>query len=328
MDEWFYNESDDTTNMDKNALAALGKFNSNYELIVAHHITADSQKQTLGVNNKKCRFCARSTPEVTFKQVAHALPHCIGNNSLFTYNECDACNNKFGRLLETHFANFMNLDHTIVGIKGKRGYPKYKMDNAQIETTGTSIDWTDIPPENIDHDPENGILRITQKMPGYIPVALYKSFVKMALTIMPEKEITYLSRTMDWINEDKHHDSKFTFESLCIFHGKVDSSERESGISAIVIKRKEATDIVDPYLMFRLTYGSFMFQVPIPLCDKDALHSFSSFPYMPTLPDLKYGFNKMQLGLMNLRITETVKTEMTVVIKDIDGTGTVTYLDE
>lgn len=328
MEHWFYNFKNGSTDMDKNVLAALDKFNHQYELIVAHHITTESQKQTLGINNKSCRFCHKSMPEVTFRQITHALPHCIGNNALFTYNECDQCNNKFGRLLETHFANFMNLDHTIVGIKGKRGYPKYRMDNALIETTGAFIEWKDVPPENIVHDFEEGIVRITQKMPGYIPVAIYKSFVKMALTIIPQNEMIHFDRTLEWINEDRHDDGKFVFDALCLFHGKVESSKRESGISALVVKRKEHTDKVNPYLMFRLTYGSFMFQVPIPLCDKDTTTSFSHFPYMPTLTDLKYGFNKMELGLMNLRLSEVVRTEMTVTIKDLDGSGTIAYIDE
>lgn len=85
MDECFYNESDGTTNIDKNTLAALGKFNSNYELIVAHHITANSKKQALGVNNKKCRFCARSKPAVTFKQVAREAALLVWIELVFVF---------------------------------------------------------------------------------------------------------------------------------------------------------------------------------------------------------------------------------------------------
>lgn len=214
MENWFYNYIDGSTNMDVNALAAIDVIDSQYKAIVAHHINEESKKRTIGINNDSCRFCGRNAPEVTFRQVAHALPNCIGNNILFGYNECDQCNNKFGRLLETHFANFMHLDHTILGVRGKKGFPKYKMDNALIETTGSFIDWKDTPLENIVQAPEDGMVHITQKMPGYIPVALYKSLVKMALTIIPEIELIHLQRTLEWISEDSHDNSKFKFDAL------------------------------------------------------------------------------------------------------------------
>jgi hypothetical protein len=43
-------------------------------------------------NSRICRFCGQAKPEVSFRKEAHALPESIGNKSLFTYYECDACN--------------------------------------------------------------------------------------------------------------------------------------------------------------------------------------------------------------------------------------------
>ena len=39
--------------------------------------------------NRRCRFCGKTTPEVSFRKEAHALPECVGNKSLFTYYECE-----------------------------------------------------------------------------------------------------------------------------------------------------------------------------------------------------------------------------------------------
>ncbi|KIA92251.1 hypothetical protein OC25_17600 [Pedobacter kyungheensis] len=328
MDKWFYNYNNGDTNFDRDALNALNVIDHQYQIMAYHHLTAGSPKQFLGINNKICRFCNQRWPVVKFKKIAHALPRCIGNNVLFSYNECDDCNNKFGRLLETQFANFMNLDHTITGIRGKKGYPKYKMENAAITTTGSFIDWKEVPPENIDFDQQAGIVRITQKMPGYIPIAVYKSFVKMALTLVPEDEMPNFSKTLEWINEKSHQGSQFQFDALSMLQGKVSSTQREAGISAIVLKRKAQTDESHPYMMFRLTYGSFMFQLPIPLSIKDSVSGFAQFPYIPTMHDLKYGFNKLELARLNLRSTEVQKTEMTVTITDLDKSGTISYLEE
>jgi hypothetical protein len=50
-------------------------------------------------------FCGEISPEVTFKLEAHALPEALGNKSLTTTHECDACNQGFGRGIENDFGH-------------------------------------------------------------------------------------------------------------------------------------------------------------------------------------------------------------------------------
>ena len=50
---------------------------------------------------KVCRFCGKKESEVTFNKIAHATPECTGNRYLASYYECDECNKKFGRQLES-----------------------------------------------------------------------------------------------------------------------------------------------------------------------------------------------------------------------------------
>ncbi|MFA5251657.1 MAG: hypothetical protein WC454_03620, partial [Phycisphaerae bacterium] len=38
------------------------------------------------VNERKCRFCGKSEPAVSFKNRAHAIPECLGNKSLILMN--------------------------------------------------------------------------------------------------------------------------------------------------------------------------------------------------------------------------------------------------
>jgi hypothetical protein len=51
-------------------------------------------------------FCGESSPEDTFKLEAHALPEALGNKSLTTTYECDACNQGFGRGIENDFGHW------------------------------------------------------------------------------------------------------------------------------------------------------------------------------------------------------------------------------
>lgn len=320
----YYNYSDHSTDMNKDVLDFVNEFNKYYSVNTYYHINESSSKQILWYKVYKCRFCKKTAPEVSFKREAHALPHLIGNNLLFTHIECDDCNGKFGRVLETHFANFMHLNHTLTGVKGKKGYPEFKIDNANITTTGSFINWQDLPNENFNYDLTAGILTITQKMHSYIPIAVYKCLVKMALTIMPESELINFEKTLEWINEDDHKDSKFHFEHLWLLHGSVSTLERFQDISAIILKRHETTHTDNPYMIFRLTYACFMFLVPIPLGTLDKTISSLIMPYVPNVFDLEHGFGKMELNAMNCYPTELIKgTEMTIKITDLDGTSTI-----
>jgi hypothetical protein len=47
-------------------------------------------------SERKCRFCGKSNPEVSFKKKAHLIPEFLGNKMLLSDFECDSCNYEFG----------------------------------------------------------------------------------------------------------------------------------------------------------------------------------------------------------------------------------------
>lgn len=85
----------------------------------------------------------------------------------------------------------MHLDHSIFGVKGRNGFVKFKTKDATIQTDGAKVAWSDIPNENLEFDEKTFSLTIRQKMATYVPVAVYKCLVKMALTIMPEEDVPH-----------------------------------------------------------------------------------------------------------------------------------------
>jgi hypothetical protein len=76
--------------------------------------------------NRRCRFCGKTEPEVSFRNDAHALPECTGNKSLFTYYECDVCNKAFGDGCDNDFGNWSLPMRTMSRIRGKNGIPIIK----------------------------------------------------------------------------------------------------------------------------------------------------------------------------------------------------------
>ncbi|CUU82526.1 HNH endonuclease [Campylobacter hyointestinalis] len=70
-------------------------------------------------NVKKCRFCGKSCPEVTFKNISHAIPECLGNKQIICKNECDECNKFFSEKLENHLDKITLPYRNINFLKGK-----------------------------------------------------------------------------------------------------------------------------------------------------------------------------------------------------------------
>jgi hypothetical protein len=315
------------TDMNSEALRYLDHYTSLYEIVTSHHLTAKSDKQVLGKNTFQCRFCGNIKPNVTFKKKAHAIPEFIGNRALFSQWECDQCNSKFGRLLEANFANFMHLNHTLYGISGKNGNPVFKTgDGTRIETKDSLIDWQGVPDENIELDTANSSVQIKQKMPSFIPVAVFKTLVKMALTIIPETELKYFSNTIEWLLEDEHRTSRFLINDLWMYYGTFESADRCDQLSVVLAKKRQLDNQQLPYMLFNLNYGNFDFQLPIPLCtiDEDRIFNQSSITYLPHLTDFKHGFGKMALHAFNMYYKEQiVGKEMTFILTDISGNGTI-----
>ncbi len=119
--------------MSKNATgyeAACSFHDTHYEVIGAW-ILEPGKKITLGKqDNQVCRFCGQGCPGVTFKKKAHAIPESLGNKSLYTTYECDACNQMFGQGIENDFGNWSKPMRNFAGTRGKRSVPTIKMESA------------------------------------------------------------------------------------------------------------------------------------------------------------------------------------------------------
>lgn len=316
----FYKNNKMTDNI---AEKSFEHFKKSYHLVTLHQLRTGSKRTILGERKFICRFCGKGKPDVKFKKVAHALPHLIGNNSLFTHYECDECNQHFGDTIERHYAAFMHLDHTFSGIAGKNGIPKFKASNANIESTGSFIEWQEVPHEKMEVDQKNGKVVITQQMPTFVPVAVYKCLVKMALTILPEQYFNGFNNTISWLKEVDHSNTGFPFTKLCMLTGTSTTRTQFKEITAVVAMRKENLNLEIPKFIFRLTYGNFLFFLPIPLHCDDTMAKWSTIPYLPTTIDLGLGYETTSYHIIDFSYCKPAYgLEKTFTIQDLDGSGT------
>ena len=94
-------------------------FAKNYDFVFQKIFTPEDKLILGDKENRVCRFCRLAKPDVSFRKRAHALPESIGNKSIFSFYECDDCNEYFGQTIENDFANWSLPYRSIMRIRGK-----------------------------------------------------------------------------------------------------------------------------------------------------------------------------------------------------------------
>lgn len=239
-------------------------FEANYIPIV--DINLLDEKVVLGERTDSCRFCGKTREEVSFKKIAHAFPELIGNKLLYSEYECDECNEKFSSSIEDHLAKYLSVYRTLCRVSGKKGVPSFKTKakTARIDHTNGILQLQ----ESIDDlitelDEENNSLIIKTTREPYIPNAVYKCFVKMAITIMPEAELKNFINAKYWLQVTDYENTPSIIKpAICLFSFTPGNNPYKF-IKAMLLKRKEGSEKV-PYMILIVAFQNFFFQTIIP----------------------------------------------------------------
>lgn len=145
--------------------------------------------------NKKCRFCDRyESLGATFREVAHATPDSLGNNLLFSYEECDECNDKFGKGVELDFIKYLNLSRTLHKIKNKKG----KLNVIVGENFCTDRTGNIYVEEITQKEKETGFKQL--KANDTITLqGMYRAMVKFVINLIPNEYLSEFQETIKWI---------------------------------------------------------------------------------------------------------------------------------
>lgn len=169
------------------------------------------QRTSIGAWDKYhriCRFCSGKLGEtnkfhkkVTFEKKAHAFSQALGNNQVILYEECDACNERFGagRGIEFSLIAILKMFRAVHGLKGKDGLKAVDGENFTLKRDEKllTINYNGIAPE--DFDLKNLNLELVQK-DKYIPQDIYRCLSKFILSVIGSKDIMFFSKTIEWIN--------------------------------------------------------------------------------------------------------------------------------
>ncbi len=224
--------------------------------------------------DRVCRFCNKKMPDVTFIKQAHVIPEFLGNKYWIGDDECDTCNHLFGTR-EQHLSNYLGISRTLNQTKGKRDIPTFEsVGGGVVAGHGSFLNQTDCiiiegknaAKEHFTKDIATSQIRFKTKKHGYVPVYVYKSLLKIALSILPKREIkNYANALLFVFSENVSHNHL----DPCIMN--VCKSEFGVGpaFPIVLLYEKKDPQSSIPTHFYTLLYKNYSFNFHVPLNEKD-----------------------------------------------------------
>lgn len=257
-----------TDDLNERILEQLGTLLDLYHIRVYN---GAGKSQYFGVSeNRTCRFCGKSEPDVKFSSKAHAISECLGNKSLICNEECDDCNDIFSKTIEPDIAHMLSFLLTLHSIQGKRGLRKttgknFKMSLDKSTATDNNIGTLKI---LFDRDfPTDFNNFIKNKLPidtsnlKFTPQNVYKCLCKYVISILDNAVLPSFEDTIKWIN------NKTRYCKLPIVAIGNSATIHSEPILLVSIRKKDNYN--NPYCFAILSIANITFAFIVPFSSKD-----------------------------------------------------------
>lgn len=244
------------------------------------HLFDDYNVKTLGqwrdyIGNReerKCRFCFKKPPLVSFKNKAHAISQGIGNNNVISLDECDDCNERFSREIEPSLISYLSLYRAIFGIKGRNGIKKIKANKFELfrQDGEVIINMKD----NLRPVIEDDKYQISLPQIGrYTPSSVYKCLVKYFLSVVDHEYLEGFKDTIKWVNGEQLFENELPKVAVSLNNQEF----TEFPIITIFIRKRPIFEI--PYAFAELRFTIFRYVYLIPFSKEDQKHFLSEDEY-------------------------------------------------
>jgi len=276
-------------------------------------IVVDNRKKTIlkHYEEKRCRFCGKSYPEVKFKNDAHVISQFLGNRTLVSNFECNTCNSLFSKY-ESSLAAFINPYRSILQIKGGKGkgYPKHKEpdekfsvftenDNITIETFDKNL---------IKVNQSSKTLSLQPTIQSYIPINIYKVFLKIGLCFIKEDEIRFYGKAIEFLQDYNNNNFKYTY--FAKVYKTFIPGIYNSPTSLFIFNIKKKTKNYPNHIIV-LAHNNFIYQYILPFY-KNKIYKRNdeiTFPLFPIIIDISYfkKYGNYTQEVLDLSSTEKIK---------------------
>ena len=275
------------------------------------HLDTASGRIEIGQSGP-CRFCLKSSPEVTFSKKAHAISNLLGNDEIFSIDECDTCNEFFGISFEDDLSKYLGGMRTLSQMNGKNGIPSYKtkqkLSRIDVGADGVKMISTD-GDEIIQIDESTNSVAIKIQKQAYSPLGVYRAFVKMALSIAPVELLSSLNMTRQWLLDitlvGYPYFRPFMIETFIPGPGPL-----KNNVFVMLLRRSGDENM--PALVFWLSVSNYCFQIPVPcpVFDQNLAGKTVLFPRIPHMLDDNNPHGQFKARTVDLSSAEKVKDQV------------------
>lgn len=173
-----------------------------YDIITQELVEPSTGRRFIG-SRASCRFCGTCDPSAFgAKTNAHSFPQALGNRTLFSLDECKACNAHFS-VFEDALCKAVGPFLTLGGVSGKKGVRqtgrtkgpsllRHSSEDGKRHISGRAhAEFADA----LSADRQTGhlILRMPIEGDKFVPLYAYKALVKMGLALLPSEELNHFA---------------------------------------------------------------------------------------------------------------------------------------
>lgn len=223
--------------------------------------------------DKVCKFCQKTSKENTFKNIPHVIPELLGKNNYTSNEECDNCNKLFGAY-ETDLANYISPYQTLIGQKTKTKIPTFQS-RKELNEKSTTIRYINGNPNinfqnnlsDFNYDLSNKNLSIKLKKKKFIPINVYKSLVKIGLSLCPVNELKDFKTTIEWLSKCDNNQEIIYDIPLNLYRTRFSNKHYKKPFATLYKRKLEITNnVYEPKLCLVVCSGLLVFQLFIPFC--------------------------------------------------------------
>ncbi|MBP1167238.1 hypothetical protein JOE44_004122 [Chryseobacterium sp. PvR013] len=264
----------------------LKAFDKEYKLEIYYKPpTSYKNLKRKSVSDRICRFCGKDSNETSFKSKTHVISELFGKNSGISDHECDTCNNFFSTF-EGDMANFLGLDRSINAL-GFQTPPTFLSGDKSIKAkrnvfkgfNGIEIRALK---DGVIQKKEKGNIEFSVIENSYIPINIFKCLLKIALTVIPDDNISKYKLCLNFIMQNQNA-SHFAHHAKQIHRGLLGFSV---SVPKILIFRKRNFESKLPTYWIKLYYQNSYIQFYLPYYEDDKILSIGeeiSYPLCPPL---------------------------------------------
>jgi len=218
--------------------------------------------------DRTCRFCGGTLATgARFDKEAHAIPAALGNKYLKLCDECDECNEYFGNTTEPTLVELLNIQRVFLGIESRGSLPTVQFSGGQMYHDDKQEEYKKLMVVVSDKISQDASGVLTAKLSGgksIVPQDFYRALAKIAMSVIPEKELPSLTRTARWVRYGESFG-----KPLPKIVAAVVMLPPESSAQITLHIRKQSHPTL-PHVVCEFRLGCYMYVYVLPFSDRDS----------------------------------------------------------